>query len=63
MAPVDHEFAKLVIWLIEWRAIVPQHIADGIMTEAEADTIDKATTLEIDRLRRLKRRRIEEVTG
>ena len=63
MAPVDHEFAKLVIWLIQWRALVPQHIADGIMTESEADAIDKATTLEIDRLHRLRRRRIEEVTG
>ena len=62
MAPVDHEFTKLVLWLIQWRAMVPQHIADGIMTEAEADAIDKATTMEIDRLRKLRRRRIEEVT-
>jgi hypothetical protein len=61
MAPVDKEFARLVTWLIHWRAMVAQHIADGIMTEAEADAIDKATTLEIDRLRRLRRRRIEEV--
>ena len=63
MAPVDKEFARLVTWLIHWRAMVAQHIADGIMTEAEADAIDKATTGEIDRLRRLRRRRIEEVTG
>ena len=61
MAPVDREFTKLVLWLIQWRAIVPQHIASGVMSQAQADTIDKATTLEIDRLRRLRRRRIEEV--
>lgn len=61
MAPVDHEFAKLVMWLIQWRAMVPQHIADGVMSQAQADTIDKATTMEIDRLRKLRRRRIEEV--
>jgi len=62
MAPVDKEFARLVTWLIQWRAMVAQHIADGVLTEKQADTIDKAT-LEIDRLRRLRRRRIEEVTG
>ena len=61
MAPVDHEFAKLVAWLIQWRAIVPQHIADGVLTEEQADTIDRSTMLEIDRLHRLRRRRIEEV--
>jgi hypothetical protein len=63
MAAVDHEFARLVTWLIQWRAMVPQHIADGVVTQREADAIDKATTMEIDRLRRLRRRRIEEVTG
>ena len=63
MAPVDREFARLVTWLIHWRAMVAQHIADGIMTEAEADTIDRSTVLEIERLRRLRRRRIEEVMG
>jgi hypothetical protein len=63
MAAVDREFARLLLWLIEWRAIVPQHIADGTMTQREADFIDKATTMEIDRLRRLRRRRIEEVMG
>lgn len=61
MAPVDDEFTKLVLWLIQWRAMVPQHIADGVMSQAQADTIDKATTMEIDRLRKLRRRRIEEV--
>jgi hypothetical protein len=61
MAPVDREFAQLVAWLIQWRAMVAQHIADGVLTTQQADTIDKATTLEIDRLRRLRRRRIEEV--
>lgn len=63
MAPVDHEFAKLVAWLIQWRAMVPQHIADGTLTAEQVATIDKATTLEIDRLRRLRRRRIEEVVS
>ena len=63
MAPVDKEFARLVTWLIHWRAMVSQHIADGVLTEEEADTIDRSTVLEIDRLRRLRRRRIEEVTG
>ena len=63
MAPVDKEFAKLVTWLIQWRAMVPQHIADGVLTEEQADTIDRSTVLEINRLRRLRRRRIEEVTG
>ena len=29
MAPVDKEFAQLVAWLIQWRAMVAQHIADG----------------------------------
>jgi len=61
MAPVDREFAQLVAWLIQWRAMVAQHIADGTLSQAQAATIDKATTLEIDRLRRLRRRRIEEV--
>lgn len=61
MAPVDHEFARLVTWLIQWRAMVPQHIADGTLSQAQADTIDRSTMLEIDRLRRLRRRRIEEV--
>ncbi len=61
MAPVDKEFAKLVTWLIQWRAMVPQHIADGTLSQAQADTIDRSTMLEIDRLRRLRRRRIEEV--
>jgi len=41
--------------------MVPQHIADGTLTAEQVATIDKATTLEIDRLRRLRRRRIEEV--
>lgn len=63
MAPVDREFAQLVAWLIQWRAMVTQHIADGVLTEEQADTIDRSTVLEIDRLRRLRRRRIEEVTG
>ena len=63
MAPVDREFAKLVAWLIQWRAMVAQHIADGVLTEEQADTIDRSTVLEIDRLRRLRRRRIEEVMG
>ena len=61
MAPVDKEFAQLVTWLIQWRAMVAQHIADGVLTEEQADTIDRSTVLEIDRLRRLRRRRIEEV--
>ena len=63
MAPVDREFAKLVTWLIQWRAMVAQHIADGVLTEEQADTIDRSTVLEINRLRRLRRRRIEEVMG
>jgi len=63
MAPVDREFAQLVAWLIQWRAMVAQHIADGVLTEEQADVIDRSTVLEIDRLRRLRRRRIEEVTG
>ena len=61
MAPVDREFSKLVAWLIQWRAMVAQHIADGTLTAEQADVIDRSTTLEIDRLRRLRRRRIEEV--
>ena len=63
MAPVDREFAQLVAWLIQWRAMVPQHIADGVLTEEQADTIDRSTVLEINRLRRLRRRRIEEVVS
>ena len=63
MAPVDKEFAKLVTWLIQWRTMVPQHIADGVLTVEQADVIDRSTVLEIDRLRRLRRRRIEEVMG
>ena len=61
MAPVDKEFARLVMWLVQWRAMVAQHIADGVLTTEQADVIDRSTTLEIDRLRRLRRRRIEEV--
>jgi hypothetical protein len=41
--------------------MVAQHIADGVLTAEQADTIDRSTVLEIDRLRRLRRRRIEEV--
>ena len=61
MAELDKRYADRIAWLIRWRERMAELIEQGTVSEDEFRQVERETLEEIQQLRRLRQRRIEEV--
>ena len=61
MAELDERYADRIAWLIRWRERMAELIEQGTVSEDEFRQVERETLEEIQQLRRLRQRRIEEV--